>query len=79
MIEIEESSGNVYADLGTPDSNEMRVKSKLAAKIGEIITEWKEKYPNLEWKAQQLRYDDILSFNQSFLNEVQSLNFKGGK
>ncbi|PPA04774.1 transcriptional regulator, partial [Pseudomonas sp. MWU12-2312b] len=37
MIEIEKSSGNVYADLGTPDSNEMRVKSQLAAKIGEII------------------------------------------
>jgi len=37
MIEIEESSGNVYEDLGTPNANEMRVKSQLAAKIGEII------------------------------------------
>ncbi|VVN33305.1 hypothetical protein PS676_04935 [Pseudomonas fluorescens] len=37
MIEIEESSGNVYEDLSTPNANEMRVKSQLAAKIGEII------------------------------------------
>ena len=37
MIEIEESTGNVYEDLGTPNANEMRVKSQLAAKIGEII------------------------------------------
>jgi len=37
MIEIEESSGNVYADLGTRDAEQMLVKARLATKINEII------------------------------------------
>lgn len=37
MIEFEKSSGNVYADLGREDAEEMLVKAKLASKIGEII------------------------------------------
>jgi predicted XRE-type DNA-binding protein len=36
-IAIEKSSGNVYADLGLADAQEMLVKAKLASKIGEII------------------------------------------
>ena len=35
--EFEMSSGNVYADLGLPDAEEMFVKSQLAYKITEII------------------------------------------
>jgi len=67
-----------HGQLFDPASNQFE-NEEIEEKIGEIITEWKEKYPNLQWKAQQLRYDDILSFNQSFLNEIQSLNFEGGK
>jgi predicted XRE-type DNA-binding protein len=36
-IPVEEGSGNVYADLGYPDSNTMLVKARLAAKIAEIV------------------------------------------
>jgi len=36
-IEFEKSSGNVFADLGLPDADEMLIKSKLVAKIAEII------------------------------------------
>ena len=36
-IAIEKSSGNVYADLGPADAQEMLIKAKLASKIGEII------------------------------------------
>lgn len=36
-ILVEEGSGNVYADLGYPDSESMLVKAQLAAKIGEIV------------------------------------------
>ena len=36
-IAIEKSSGNVYADLGLADAQEMLVKANLASKIGEII------------------------------------------
>lgn len=34
---VEESSGNVYADLGYADSDGMLVKAQLAAKIAEIV------------------------------------------
>ncbi|MFZ2854848.1 MAG: helix-turn-helix transcriptional regulator [Rhodocyclaceae bacterium] len=37
MIEIEESSGNVYADLQESDADEMYVKARLAGKIADII------------------------------------------
>lgn len=37
MIEIEEGSGNVYADLQVPDAEAMYVKARLASKIGDII------------------------------------------
>lgn len=36
-IDIEQGSGNVYADLGSESADEMLVKAQLAAKIGEII------------------------------------------
>lgn len=36
-IEIEAGTGNVYADLGYPDANEMLVKAQLVSKIAEII------------------------------------------
>lgn len=37
MSGIKKSSGNVYADLGHPDAEQMQVKASLATKIGEII------------------------------------------
>ena len=37
MSKIEISSGNVYADLGDSQTEEMLVKARLAFKIGEII------------------------------------------
>jgi len=36
-IEVEISSGNVYADIGLPDAEEMLVKAQLAQKIGELV------------------------------------------
>lgn len=37
MIEIEEGSGNVYADIGRADASEMLMKARLAEEIGGII------------------------------------------
>ena len=36
-IALEPGSGNVYADLGLADAQEMLIKAKLASKIAEII------------------------------------------
>ena len=67
-----------HGQLYDPASNQFE-REEIEEKISEIITEWKEKYPNLVWSPQHIRYDHILSFNQSFLNEIQILNFDGGK
>ena len=37
--EIEESSGNVFADLGLPDADGRLVKAELAQKISQIMTQ----------------------------------------
>jgi predicted XRE-type DNA-binding protein len=36
-IAVEKSSGNVYADLGYVDSDDMLLKAQIVAKIAEII------------------------------------------
>ena len=36
-IEVEQGGGNVYADLGISNAEEMLVKARLATKISEII------------------------------------------
>lgn len=36
-VKIEESSGNVFADVGLPDADDLMVKAQLARRIGEII------------------------------------------
>ena len=36
-LEVHESSGDVYADLGYPDADEMLVKAKLVSTISEIV------------------------------------------
>lgn len=39
LMRVRKSTGNVYADLGYPDSEDMLVKAQLVSKIAEIIEE----------------------------------------
>ena len=41
IIEVEKSSGNIFADFGLPDAKEMYVKAVLAMKITELIKQRK--------------------------------------
>ena len=36
-VEVEKGTGNVYADLGYGDAEEMLIKAQLVAKIAEIL------------------------------------------
>ena len=38
---VEYSSGNVFSDLGLPDSEELMVKAKLLARISQVISQRK--------------------------------------
>lgn len=68
MIEIEEGTSNVYADLGMADANQMLVKAQLATKIGEIIKSRK-------WSQQQAA--DVLGIPQSKLSKMLRGQFRG--
>ena len=68
MIEIEAGSGNVYADLGMADADEMIVKAQLAIKIGEIIK-------GRQWSQQQAA--DVLGIPQSKLSKLLRGQFRG--
>jgi len=68
MIEIEESSGNVYVDLGIPNADEMLVKAQLATKIGEIIK-------TRRWTQQ--RAAEVLGMTQPKLSKMLRGQFRG--
>lgn len=67
-IEIEESSGNVYADLGMADAEEMRVKCQLSMKIEEIIK-------SRRWTQQQAA--EVLGMPQPKLSKMLRGQFRG--
>jgi predicted XRE-type DNA-binding protein len=67
-IEIERSSGNVYADLGFHDAAEMLVKAQLVAKISEILTARK-------WTQQQA--SKVLGIPQPKLSRMLRGQFRG--
>ena len=68
MIEIEEGTGNVYADMGMPDADKMIVKAQLATKIGEIIKSRK-------WSQQQAA--ETLGMTQPKLSMMLRGQFRG--
>ena len=68
MIEIEAGSGNVYADLGRADADEMLVKAQLASKIGDIIK---------RRKLTQARAAEILNILQPKLSGLLRGQFRG--
>lgn len=67
-IEIEESSGNVYADLGMADAEEMQVKCQLSMKIEEIIK-------SRRWTQQQAA--EVLGMPQPKLSKMLRGQFRG--
>jgi hypothetical protein len=43
-------------------------------KIKKIQDLWKEKYPASDFKVQNLRFDNLVNFNQTFVTEIEYLN-----
>jgi hypothetical protein len=46
----------------------------ITEKIKSIQESWKEKYPLLDFKTQNLRFDNLVNFNYTFTNEMEFLN-----
>lgn len=48
----------------------------ITTEISRIQEAWKEKYPEMKFRTDRLRWDDAVAFNQSFTNEIESLNME---
>jgi hypothetical protein len=49
---------------------------EIIDEIKEIQSRWKDKYPMLEFRTQNLKFDNPVSFNFSFTNEMEILNME---
>jgi hypothetical protein len=61
-----------YYDAGRNKFNDR----SIIEKINSIILDWRKKYPMLDFKTLNLRFDNLLNFNHSFTAEIQFLNFE---
>ena len=68
MKNILEGTDNIYADLGFPDAQEMRVKAQLATTISDIIT---------ARKLTQQQAAEIVGMTQPKLSQLLNGHFRG--
>ncbi|HVG16100.1 MAG TPA: hypothetical protein VM935_14115 [Chitinophagaceae bacterium] len=59
-----------FYDVETKQYNQLAIIEA----IKKIEEAWKEKYPTLQFKTEKLRFDNKVSFNQSFTTEIEYLN-----
>jgi predicted XRE-type DNA-binding protein len=67
-IAVEKSTGNVYADLGYVDSDDMLVKAQIVAKIAEIIA---------QRRLTQEQAAEILGLTQPKISRLLRGQFRG--
>src|SRR5574338_208552 len=59
-----------------PGSNRF-AQLTIVERIKQIQEKWKEKYPNMYFRTENLSFADLISFNLSFTNEIEFLNMEG--
>lgn len=62
----------VYYDPFKNQFNSQEIINKIYA----IQSKWKDKYPNLDFRVQNLRFDNLVNFDQTFTTEVEFLNME---
>jgi hypothetical protein len=70
-----------FKELGYKDEfynaeNSTYNKELISERIKTIIEKWKEKYPELNFNTDKLKFDNQVSFNQTFTSEVEYLNLE---
>jgi hypothetical protein len=48
----------------------------IVDRIRSIQEKWRDKYPNMDYKVQNLRFDNVVNFNQTFTTELEFLNME---
>jgi hypothetical protein len=73
--------GDFFRELGYRDSlydadkNEYD-REAIVSRIKSIEQKWKEKYPEFDFKTDKLKFENRVSFNQSFTTEIEYLNLE---
>lgn len=62
----------VYYDSLKKQFSEQAIMDKILA----IQNGWKAKYPNMDFKTHNLRFDSLINFNLTFTNEMEFLNME---
>jgi hypothetical protein len=57
-----------------PSLNRFEEES-IGDQVEEIIMTWQQKYPRLQFKVKNLRYSNLVAFNDSFTAEIEKMNF----
>jgi hypothetical protein len=60
-----------YYDAASNRFSDVDIKDRIDG----VIAEWKVKYPKLEFRTGNLRFDNLVNFNNSFTTEITTLNF----
>jgi hypothetical protein len=73
--------GDFFKELGFRETLYDREKKEydreaIISRIKSIDQKWKEKYPELDFKTDKLKFDSRVSFNQSFTTEIEYLNLE---
>jgi len=50
-------------------------EEEIEEQVKEIIETWKKKYLKLQFNIKNLRYDNLVSFNYTFITEIGEMNF----
>jgi hypothetical protein len=59
-----------------PLKNEFAAEA-IMDQIKKIQLKWKDKYPLMDFKTQNLRFDNLVNFDLTFTNEMEFLNMEG--
>lgn len=46
----------------------------IAGRVRQIQNQWRQKYPLMNFNTDQIAYNSLLRFNQSFTNQIELLN-----
>jgi len=56
-----------------PDKNQFDADA-ITGEIRKIQERWKDKFPNMDFKTANLRFDSLVNFNLTYTNEMEFLN-----
>lgn len=70
-----------FGELGYTETLYDQTKNRINAaavidQVKNIQSRWKEKYPGMDFKTQNLRFDSLLNFTLSYTNELEFLNME---